>query len=52
MDPCEFFLFSKLTETSKAEGFDDVQTVEHNVTEQLLMVPKTEFGCCFLHWQE
>jgi hypothetical protein len=52
MAPCEFFLFPKFTETLKGEGFEDVQTVEHSVTEQLLMIPKTEFGCCFLHWQE
>jgi hypothetical protein len=36
----------------KGTRFDDLEKIEHNATEQLLAVPKTEFERGFQHWQE
>jgi hypothetical protein len=40
--PCDCFLFPKIKATLKGNGLEDVETIEHEVVEQVLMILKTE----------
>jgi len=39
----DFFLFSRVKNTWKGKGLDDVLITEHSEMEQLLPIPKTDF---------
>ncbi|XP_067942994.1 protein GVQW3-like [Watersipora subatra] len=49
--PCDFYLFPKVKLTMKGERFDDIPTIQENVTRQLRSFMESDFQHCMDQWK-
>jgi transposase len=52
LSPCDFFLFPKLKNHLKGNHFGTVENIQTAVTDQLKVIPVSEFQHCYEEWKK
>ena len=52
LSPCDFFLFPKLKNHLKGNHFGTVKNIQTAVTDQLKVIPVSEFQHCYEEWKK
>jgi len=52
LSPCDFFLFPKLKFYLKGRHFGTVENIRKAVTDQLKVIPVSDFQHCYKEWEQ
>ena len=52
LSPCDFFLFPKLKFHLKGRHFGTVENIEKAVTDQLKVIPVSDYQRCYEEWEQ
>jgi len=52
LSPCDFFLFAKLKFHLKGRHFGTVENIEKAVTDQLKVIPVSDYQRCYDEWEQ